>query len=96
MDVAKVDRDVAYVAMVVHLCCKCLSLIFHLFFQIYVASVFVWKLHMLQIFYLDIAYVLQRFSSVLCVFYQCFRCIFQIFHLSSDVCCKYFIWMFQK
>ena len=31
MDVAKVDRDVAYVAMVVHLCCKRLFPMFHLF-----------------------------------------------------------------
>jgi hypothetical protein len=33
MDVAKVDRDVAYVAMVVHICCKLLFPIFHLFFR---------------------------------------------------------------
>jgi hypothetical protein len=32
VNVAKVDRDVAYVAIVVHVCCKCLSLVFHLFF----------------------------------------------------------------
>jgi hypothetical protein len=31
-DVAKVDRDVAYVAMVVHVCCNYLSPMFHLFF----------------------------------------------------------------
>jgi hypothetical protein len=41
MDVAKVDRDVAYVAMVVHLYCKRLSPMFHLFFQKYIASVFI-------------------------------------------------------
>jgi hypothetical protein len=29
--VAKVDRDVAYVAMVVHVCCKLLFPMFHLF-----------------------------------------------------------------
>ena len=46
MNVAKVDRDVAYVPMVVHVCCK------HLFpdvsspFQTHVASVFIWMLHM--------------------------------------------------
>ena len=57
MDVVKVDRDVAYVAMVVHLCCI-ESPMFHLFFQTYVASVF----------YPDVAYVLQWFSSVSCVF----------------------------
>jgi hypothetical protein len=38
-DVVKIDRDVAYVAMVVHVCCKCLSLMFHLFLYTYVASV---------------------------------------------------------
>ena len=32
MDVAKVDRDVAYVAMVVHVCCKLLFPMFDLFF----------------------------------------------------------------
>jgi hypothetical protein len=32
MDVAKVDRDVAYVAMVIHVCCKGLLLMFHLCF----------------------------------------------------------------
>ena len=31
-DVVKVDRDVAYIAIVVHVCCNCLSLKFHLFF----------------------------------------------------------------
>jgi hypothetical protein len=33
MDVAKVERDVEYVAMVVHICCKRLFLMFHLFFR---------------------------------------------------------------
>jgi hypothetical protein len=33
MDVAKVDRDVAYVAMVVHVCCKHLSQCFIDFFR---------------------------------------------------------------
>jgi hypothetical protein len=41
-DVAKVDRDVAYVAMVVHERCKLLFSMFHLFFLTYVASVFIW------------------------------------------------------
>jgi len=31
-DIAKVDQDVAYVAMVVHVCCKLLFPLFHLFF----------------------------------------------------------------
>jgi hypothetical protein len=40
MDVGKIDQDVAYIAMVVHVYCKRLSSMFHLFFQMYVASVF--------------------------------------------------------
>jgi hypothetical protein len=31
-DVANVDRDVTYVAIVVHVCCKLLLSMFHLFF----------------------------------------------------------------
>jgi hypothetical protein len=54
MNVAKVYQDVVYVAMVVHVCCKRRFPMFHLFFQTYVASVFIW---MLQVFYLDVAYV---------------------------------------
>jgi hypothetical protein len=43
MDVAKVDRDVAYVAIVVHVCCKFMfPTMFYLFFQTYVTSVFIW------------------------------------------------------
>jgi hypothetical protein len=41
-DVAIVDRDVAYVATIEHVCCKCLFLMF----QTYVVSVFIWILHM--------------------------------------------------
>ena len=48
-DVAIVDRDVAHVAIVVHVCCKLLFLMFHLcFFQTYVTSVFIRMLHMLH------------------------------------------------
>jgi hypothetical protein len=41
-DVAKVNQDVAYVARVVHVCCK-LSVpnVSSVFFQTYVASVFI-------------------------------------------------------
>jgi hypothetical protein len=46
-DVAKLDRDVAYVTMVVHVRCKCMALLFHLFFS-YVCC---------KCVYLDIAYV---------------------------------------
>jgi hypothetical protein len=47
VDVANVDQDVAYVAMDVYVCCKCLFLIFNLCFWMYVAS----------LFYLNVAYV---------------------------------------
>jgi hypothetical protein len=52
IDVAKVDWDAAYIAMVVHVCCKVLFLMFHLFF--YCKHV-----------YLDVAYVFTHVASVL-------------------------------
>jgi hypothetical protein len=66
MDVAKVDRDVACVTMVIHLCCKRLSLMFHLFFQTYVASVF----------HLNVTYV----SHISCKCFNCFGRMLQVFH----------------
>jgi hypothetical protein len=42
-DVAKVDRNVAHVAMAMHVCFKCIPQMFHRY-QIYVASVFIWML----------------------------------------------------
>ena len=79
MDAAKVDRDDAYVAIVVYVCCKLLFPMFHLFFQTYVVSVFIWMLHMLQVFYLDVAYILQWFSkcfsSVSDACFKCFNCL---------------------
>jgi hypothetical protein len=69
MDVAKVDRDVAYVAMVVHLCCKHLLPMFHLFFrcmlQEYLSRCFICFIHMLQVFYLDVAYACNGFKCFL-------------------------------
>jgi hypothetical protein len=41
INIAKVDRDVAYIAMVVHVCCKCLFPMFHVFFQTYLDVVYV-------------------------------------------------------
>jgi hypothetical protein len=46
---------------------------FYLFFQMYVTSVYLdiayVFTHMLQVFYLDVTYVLQWFSSISCVFF---------------------------
>jgi hypothetical protein len=49
MDVAKVDRDVAYAATVSEACCKHLFKVIHLF-QTYVASILIWILHMVHTF----------------------------------------------
>ena len=64
VDVAKVDRDIAYVAMVVHVCYKLLFLLFQLFFHTYVAGVFnrishICFTHILQVSY--VVYVLHGF-----------------------------------
>jgi hypothetical protein len=63
MDVAKVDRDVAYVVVIIHVCCKRLFQIFHLFFrrmlQACLIGCCICFTHILQLFYLDVAYVLQ-------------------------------------
>jgi hypothetical protein len=70
---AKVDRDVVYVAMIIHVCCKRLFTMFHLFFQTYVASVFIWMLHM---FYTYVVSVLSRLLRMCC---NCFQVFFQVF-----------------
>jgi hypothetical protein len=72
IDVAKVDWDVAYVAMVVHICCKRLFPMFYLFFQTYVARMFIWMLHM---FYTYVASVLFE----CCVCLQWFQVFLQVF-----------------
>jgi hypothetical protein len=40
INIAKVDRNVAHVAMAIHVCFKCTFLMFYLY-QTYVASVFI-------------------------------------------------------
>jgi hypothetical protein len=72
MDVAKVDRDVAYVVMVVHVYYKRLFLVFHLFFQTYVARVFICMLHM---FHTYVANIL--FGCCICL--QWLQVYFQVF-----------------
>ena len=93
MDVAKVDQDVAYVAMVVHLCSKCLPLMFHLFFHTYVISVFhsdvayvshicckcfIW---MLRMFCNGYTRLFPGVSDVCCKCFNCFGRMLQVFHL---------------
>jgi hypothetical protein len=80
-DVAKVDRDVAHVAIVVHVCCKLLFAPFHLFFFPNVRC---------KCVYLDVAYVLhiccKCFIYMLHMFYNGFQMFFMIF-------CKCFIYL---
>jgi hypothetical protein len=97
IDVAKVDRNVA---MTIHVCCKRLFQMFHLFFQTYVASVFIGMLYIFsrkccKCFFWMLYMFLMAFQ-VFSVFSKCFRRMFQVCYLSLDVCCKCSIWMFQK
>jgi hypothetical protein len=66
LDIAKVDRDVA---IAIHVCCNCMFQMFPLFFQTYVASAFVWMLHMFH------TYV----ASVLSGYCICFVIAFHVF-----------------
>jgi hypothetical protein len=73
MDIAKVDWSVAYVAMIVHLCCKYVFPMFHLFFHMYVVSVFIWMLHMFHTYILGVLFgCCVRVAMV----FKCFRRMF--------------------
>jgi hypothetical protein len=99
VDVTKVDQKVVYVAMAIHVCCKHLFQMFQLFqtyvtrvlseccicFTLYVASVFI---RMLQVFHLDVAYVLQWRHST--YFPRVSMYVASILTV-SDVCCKCFL-----
>jgi hypothetical protein len=77
VDVVKVDWDVAYVAMVVHVCCKLVFPMFHLFFQTYAASMFIWILHIFH------TLCCKCFICMLRMFYNGFQvfftCVLQVF-----------------
>ena len=76
-DFAKVDRDVA---MVVHVCCKRLFPMFHLFFrrmlQVCLSGCCICFTHMLQVFCLDVANACNGFRVFFSCFCKCFRGIF--------------------
>jgi hypothetical protein len=92
MDVEKVDQDVAYVTMVVHVCCKLLFSIFY-FFLTYVASVFIWMLH---IFHTYVASVLSEcctgYTHMLQMYvFKCFsyfKRMLQDVAVPIHICCK--------
>jgi hypothetical protein len=83
MDVAKVDRDVAHVATVIHVCCKRLFQRFHLFFSNICC----------KCVYLDVAYVSH--ISCKCIFFSMLHIFcngfFKCFYNVSYACFKYFI-----
>jgi hypothetical protein len=93
MDVAKVDSNVAYVAMVVHVCCKLLFSMFHLFFfrrtlQVCLSECCICLTHMLASVLSGYYICYAMVSSVFRYFCKCFRYMFQLFHLPLDICCK--------
>ena len=49
----------------------------------------------LQMFHLDIVKVDLDIAYVAMAIHTCFKTMFQVFHMFSDVCCKCFIWMLQ-
>jgi hypothetical protein len=65
-NVAKVDLNVTHVVKVVHVCCKLLFSMFHLFFSTFGASVYLDIIYvftyMMHMFYLDVAYVYSGFK----------------------------------
>jgi hypothetical protein len=71
MYVAKIDRDVAYVAIIVNLCCKRLFSLFHLFFHIYVVSVFIWMLHMFHTYVVSVLFRCYVYDAMV---FKCFMC----------------------
>jgi hypothetical protein len=73
MDVAEVDQDVAYVVMVLHLCCKRLFSNVLSVFQTYVANVFIWILHMFHIY---VASVLSGCCVCVAMDFQVFLLVF--------------------
>jgi hypothetical protein len=81
MDVAKVDREAAYVAMVVHICCK--LLLCFIYFQTYVASVFIWMLYMFHTYVCKcVIWMLRMFFVIVSSVFQVFLLVFQM-HVSS-------------
>jgi hypothetical protein len=73
-DVAKIDRNFAHVAIVVHVCCRLLfPNVSSAFFQTYVTSVFIRMLHM---FHAYIANVLSECCVCFTMVLKCFSCVF--------------------
>jgi hypothetical protein len=75
IDVPKVDRDITYVAMISHTCCKRVFQMFHLFFRSMLQVCLFW------VCYPNVTYVLQWI----------FKCFLDVFANVLDACFKCFI-----
>jgi hypothetical protein len=83
------------VASVLSECCKVdMNVAYTCILQIYVSSVFMYVC--LQVFHLDVACVCNGFQMFSGHFCKCFRRLFQVFHLSSFVCCNCCICIFKS
>jgi hypothetical protein len=60
----KVDREVTYVAVVVHMCCKRMFLMFHLFFLNICCKSFIWM-------FVYVSHICCNVLQVLGDFYYC-------------------------
>ena len=78
MDVAKVNRDIAYVAMVVHVFYKGLLPMFHVFLDVYRKCVYLIVAYVLHVCYMYFIRVLRMFANV----FKCFRSILQVYVLN--------------
>jgi hypothetical protein len=92
MNVAKIDHDVVYIAMVVHVCYykETISNVSSVF-QMYVGSVFIWMLRMFshiccKCFYLDVMYICNDFQVFLQVFHTHISSVSSIFFLYRNCC----------
>jgi hypothetical protein len=86
IDVAKVDQDIAHVAMTIHVCFKCIFLMFHTYIASVVSVCFIYIYacckRMFQVFRVFHTYV-ASVSSKCCICLQWLHTCFQIF---SGVC----------
>jgi hypothetical protein len=89
MVVAKVHRDVAYVAIVVHVywkvCYQCFICAFGRMSQVCLSGCCIYFIHMLHVFHLGVAYVCKDFQVLSGVFFSsvskaCCKCVFQMFY----------------
>jgi hypothetical protein len=92
VDVAKVDRDVA---MAIHVCCTSIPNVSSIFLYVCCKCVYldvaIYFTRMLQVFYLDVADAFAMALKCFQLFLQVFQTHVLVFHLPSNVYCKYFI-----